>query len=249
MMSPEINMVGLYNYQVLFGDTNFIEVLINTLIFGVSTTFASITIGLFLAVLVESIGKHGRILETLIFSPYVTTMVAVSIVWSWIFEPNVGILNYVLSFINLGPFEWLRSADTAMLSVVIVTVWKQIGWVMIFYISAIKKISGSVIEASKVDGANEWNIFWKIKVPLISPTTYFLTIVLTINSLQAYDQIQVLTQGGPAGATRTLLYYFYQEAFGSFNVGKASAVVIVLAIVTVILTVIESYISKSNTHY
>lgn len=249
MISPSIEFVGLNNYEQLLKDANFREILSNTMIFAASVTFFSVFGGLLLALMINSLEFTSRIWRTILFAPYITPMVAVSIVWSWIFEPNVGIMNYVLSFLGAGPYEWMKSMDTAMLSVVIVTVWKQLGWTMLFYLEALLKIPQNVLEASKVDGAASWSVFWKIKFPLISPTTFFLVIVSTISSLQAYDQIQVLTQGGPAGSTRTLLYYYYQEAFGSFNVGKASAVAVFLVLFTIILTVIETVLSKKSIYY
>ena len=131
-----------------------------------------------------------------------------------------------------------------MVSVLIVTIWKSLGWTMIFYMEAIRKVPQNLLESAAIDGANGFWRFVKITLPLISPTILFLVIMSTISSLQAYDQIQVLTQGGPAGATRTLLYYYYQEAFQNFNTGKASAVAVILVIITVVLSLAETGISK-----
>lgn len=139
--------------------------------------------------------------------------------------------------------------DTAMLSVIIVTVWKQIGWTMLFYLGALQKVSTNLLEAAAIDGADSVRRFFSITLPMISPTTFFLLIITTINSLQAYDQIQVLTQGGPAGSTRTLLYYFYQEAFEAFNTGKASSVAVILVILTALLSLIEKRASKNSVYY
>jgi multiple sugar transport system permease protein len=139
--------------------------------------------------------------------------------------------------------------DTAMLSVIIVSVWKQLGWTMIFYMEAIRRVPQSLLEAAIIDGAGIGRRLIHIIIPLISPTTYFLVIIGTIGSLQAYDQIMILTGGGPAGATRTLLYYYYQEAFSNFNVGKASAVGFFLVIITVILSLIETAMSKRAVFY
>jgi multiple sugar transport system permease protein len=176
-------------------------------------------------------------------------MVAVSIVWSWIFEPRVGILNFILSLFRLPPLRWTQGMDTAMLSVIMVTVWKQLGWAMIFYIEAINRVPRSLREAAIIDGAGFAKRLVHVTIPTVSPTTYFLVIISTIVSLQAYDQILVLTSGGPAGATRTLLYYYYQEAFNNFSAGRASAVAVVIVIITVILSVSETMLSKRAVHY
>ena len=248
MMSADIKFVGLKNYTSLLQEANFRKVLMNTLVFAVGNTVPSIILGMLVALAMNGARRGVGIYRTILFAPYITPMVAVSVVWSWIFEPRVGILNYVLSLFNLPPSQWTQSSSTAMLSVLIVTVWKGLGWTMIFYMEAIRKVPKSYLEAAKIDGANGWKQFIHITVPLISPTTFFLVIMSTISSLQAYDQIQILTQGGPAGSTRTLLYYYYQEAFNNYNTGKASSVAITLVLITMALSVIESAVSKKLVH-
>lgn len=249
MMMPEIHFVKFYNYISLLKDPALYKTLLNTLIFAVGTTVPSIILGLLIAMALSGARRGTGIYRTIIFAPYITPMVAVSIVWSWIFEPRVGLLNFVLSFFGMPKLNWLQSADTAMLSVIIVTVWKQLGWIMVFYLQAIRKVPKSLLEAATIDGAGIFSKFFKITIPLISPTTFFLIIISTINSLQAYDQIQVLTQGGSAGATRTMLYYYYQEAFEAFNTGKASAIAIFLVVITVVFSLIETAVSKKTVHY
>ena len=248
MMSENIHFMGLKNYTSLLKDPNFGKVLWNTLVFALGSTVPSIVIGLLVALAMNGARRGTGIYRTVIFAPYITPMVAVSVVWSWIFEPRVGILNFVLELFGLPGSQWTQSSETAMLSVLIVTVWKSIGWTMIFYMEAIRKVPQNLLEAAAIDGANSFWRFWKIIIPMISPTTFFLVIMSTISSLQAYDQIQVLTQGGPAGATRTLLYYYYQEAFRN-NTGKASAVAIVLVLITVVLSLIETEVSKKTVFY
>lgn len=249
MMSENISFVFLDNYKSLLREPDFYEVLKNTLVFALGSAVPTIVFGLLIALALNGAQKGIGIYRAIIFAPYITPMVAVSIVWSWIFEPRVGILNFLLGIFGLPGLKWTQSSDTAMLSVIIVTVWKQVGWTMIFYMEALRKVPKNLLEAASIDGAGAVKKFFKIVVPMISPTTFFLVIMTTINSLQAYDQIQVLTQGGPAGATRTLLYYYYFEAFDVFHTGKASAVGIVLVIITVILSVIETAASKKFVHY
>ncbi len=249
MISDHFNFVGFYNYISLIGQHDFTEVLWNTLAFALGTVVPSIVLGLLAALALNLTKRSSGFYRAVIFAPYITPMVAVSIVWSWIFEPRVGILNYLLGFLGIHGIEWTQSMDTAMLSVIIVTVWKQIGWTMLFYLGALQKVSANLLEAAAIDGADSVRRFFSITLPMISPTTFFLLIITTINSLQAYDQIQVLTQGGPAGSTRTLLYYFYQEAFESFNTGKASSVAVILVILTALLSLIEKRASKNSVYY
>lgn len=249
MMSADINFVGFKNYISLFKAHDFQVVLMHTLIFAVGSTVPTIVLGLLIAKAMNTTRRGAGFYRTVIFAPYITPMVAVSVVWSWIYEPRVGILNFLLNLFHLPGLKWTQSVKTAMLSVLIVTVWKSIGWAMIFYMDAINKVPQSLVEAAAIDGASGLQRFIKITIPLISPTTFFLVIMSTISSLQTYDQIKVLTQGGPAGATRTLLYYYYQEAFQNFNTGKASAVAVVLVFITVVLSIIETAASKKMVHY
>lgn len=249
MISEDINFVGLYNYKILLTHPEFLKALWNTLVFALGTVVPSIVLGLLAALGLHRAAKGTSFYRAIIFAPYITPMVAVSIVWSWIFEPRAGILNYILSLFGIPGLEWTQSMDTSMLSVVIVTVWKQIGWTMLFYLGALQKVSINLLEAASIDGANSVKRFFYITLLMISPTTFFLLIMTTISSLQAYDQIQVLTQGGPAGSTRTLLYYYYQEAFESFNTGKACAVAVILVIITAFLALVEKRISRRTVHY
>ena len=244
MMSENIKFMGIKNYTSLLRDPNFGRVLKNTLVFAVGSTVPTIFLGMMTALVMNGPRKGTGVYRSIIFAPYITPMVAISVVWSWIFEPRVGILNFIMRLVGLPESQWLQSSRTAMVSVLIVTIWKSLGWTMIFYMEAIRKVPQNLLESAAIDGANGFWRFVKITLPLISPTTLFLIIMSTINSLQAYDQIQVLTQGGPAGATRTLLYYYYQEAFQNFNTGKASAVAVILVIITVVLSLVETGISK-----
>jgi multiple sugar transport system permease protein len=136
-----------------------------------------------------------------------------------------------------------------MLAVIIVTVWKSLGYAMIFYLSALDKVPGELYEANELDGANAFQRLRDITIPSISPTTFFLVIITMVNSLQAYDQIQILTQGGPAGSTRTLLYMYYQLGFQEFDMGQATAVAIVLILITALLSVVQFTASKKWVHY
>lgn len=249
MMSEKIRFMGLKNYTSLLRDPNFGRVLKNTLVFAVGSTVPTIFLGMMTALVMNGARKGTGIYRTIIFAPYITPMVAISVVWSWIFEPRVGILNFIMRLAGLPESQWLQSSRSAMVSVLIVAVWKSLGWTMIFYMEAIRKVPQNLLESAAIDGAGGFLRFVKITLPMISPTTFFLVIMSTISSLQAYDQIQVLTQGGPAGATRTLLYYYYQEAFQNFNTGKASAVAVILVIITVILSLAETRISKKTVFY
>ena len=248
-MSSAYNIVGLDNYKSVFSDSMFYDALKNTAVFTLGTLIPTIVLGLFTAVLLKNKLTGSAIYKAVIFSPWVTPTVVISIVWSWIFEPEYGLANYILQFLNMPKSQWLQSSDTAMTAVILVTIWKGFGWAMIFYLTALEKVPNELYEAASVDGAGAWQKFKSITLPLISPTTFFLTIITTIDSLKAYDQIQVLTQGGPSGSTRTILYFYYQTAFENFNIGEATSIAVILLVIVGCLSGIQFFASKKWVHY
>lgn len=248
-ISDSFNFVGLRNYMGLFHEKEFYKALLNTLYFALGTIIPTIVLGLITAILLKDKMKGNSLYKAMIFSPWITPTVAVSIVWSWFFESNNGLINQTLELLSIEPIKWLQSPQWAMIAVIIVTIWKGIGWTMIFYLGALERVPISLYEAARVDGAGEFKQFMKITLPLISPTTFFLVMVNLINSMQAYDQIQILTQGGPSGSTRTLLYLYYQRAFENFDMGSATAVSIIILIITATISSINYIVSKKWVYY
>lgn len=248
-MTPDYNFVWFKNYTSLFKDSRFYEALWNTLVFTAGTLFPTIIGGLGLALLLRKNFRGSGIFKFVLFSPWITPTVAISIVWTWIFREDGGLANLVLGFFGLPALKWISSSDTAMLSVIIVTVWKSLGYAMIFYLSALEKVPEELYEASALDGAKPWRQFLDMTLPGISPTTFFLMIITMVNSLQAYDQIQILTQGGPSGSTRTLLYMYYQLGFQEFKMGQATATAVIMIIITVLLSLVQFTASKKWVHY
>ncbi|WP_425465035.1 carbohydrate ABC transporter permease [Paenibacillus sinopodophylli] len=248
-MSPVKTFVGLDNYLYLFDNPAFYQSLRVTLLFCLGSVIPVMIGGLGLALLLNRSLKGAAWYRTLMFSPWVTPTVAVSIVWSWILEPKVGLANTVLRWFGLDGVGWLQDTKWALAGVLIVTIWKLIGWTMVFYIVALQNVPRELLQAGDLDGAGSWSKLRHITLPLISPTTLFLFIVQTISALQAYDQINVLTQGGPAGSTRTLLYMYYQSAFESFDIGQASSVAVVLVLTCMLLSLVSFAISSKTVHY
>lgn len=248
-MTPEYNFIWFKNYVSLFKDSRFYEALWNTLVFTAGTLIPTIAGGLGLALLLRKSFRGSGIFKFILFSPWITPTVAISIVWTWIFREDGGLANMVMSLLGLPHLKWISSSDTAMLSVILVTVWKSLGYAMIFYLSALEKVPQELYEASALDGARPWRQFLDMTLPGISPTTFFLMIITMVNSLQAYDQIQILTQGGPSGSTRTLLYMYYQLGFQEFKMGQAAAVAVIMIIITVLLSYIQFTASRKWVHY
>lgn len=248
-MSPDKLFVGLDNYRYLLTNPEFYQALKVTALFGLGSVIPIMVGGLLLALLMNSKLRTSGIYRAFIFSPWVTPTVAVSIVWSWIFQPDVGYANHVLSWFGIAGIGWLQDSHWALIAILIVTLWKSVGWAMIFYLVALRNLPSDLLEAASIDGAGAWRSFRHITLPLISPTTFFLAVILTIQSLQAYDQINVMTQGGPAGSTRTLLYLYYQSAFEAFNVGEASSVAVVIILICVLLSGCSFLIGRKMVHY
>ena len=248
-MTPKYKVVGLRNYISLFKDIRFYEALKNTLVFTLGTLFPTIILGLLLALLLVKAFRGNGIIKFVLFSPWITPTVAISIVWTWIFKVDGGIANRILEMMGAAPFTWIDKSSSAMFSVILVTVWKSLGYAMIFYLSALERVPGELYEACALDGASGVRQFFDITLPSISPTTFFLTIITMVNSLQAYDQIQVLTQGGPAGSTKTLLYMYYQLGFQEFNMGKATAVAVVMILITTGLSLVQFRVGEKWVHY
>lgn len=248
-MNPVKTFVGLSNYSSLLADSKFYDALMTTCLFALGNVLPSLVGGLLLALLLNNKLRGSAFFRTIIFLPWVTPTVAVSIVWAWIYEPRVGLANTVLDWFGMGGLEWTKSPDTALLSVLIVTIWKGLGWTMVFYLVALQNIPESLHEAAMLEGANRRQRLMHITLPLISPTTFFLFLITTIDSIQAYDQINVLTQGGPSGSTRTLLYLYYESAFERFAIGEASAVSIILILLLALISAVSLYVSRRRVHY
>ena len=248
-ISPTYNIVWFENYASIFDSSGFFKAMGVTVLFALYTVIPAMVIGLALALVFQKRFPGRSVYRALLFSPWVTPTVAISIVWIWLFNVDNGLLNRVLSSLGLPTSKWISSRDSALMSVSLVTVWKSLGYTMIFYASALEKVPRQLYEAASIDGANGWQKFKAITFPGISPTTFFLSVMMMISSLQAYDQIQILTQGGPAGSTRTLLYLYYQYAFEKYKMGEATAIAAVLMFLTIGLSVLHFAGSKNWVNY
>lgn len=248
-ISPSFDYVGPENYVTALTNDEFYHALKNTFVFMIFTVAPTLIIGLFLAFLLREGLKGLTWFRAFLFAPWITPMVAMSIVWSWIYEPDIGLLNQILAMFHLPQPSWLTDSSTAMWAIIIVTVWKNAGWAMLFYSDALSKISPELFEVSDLEGASSIQKIRSIILPLVSPTTLFLAIISAIDAIQAYDQISVMTQGGPSGSTRTLLYLYYQMAFEQFNMGQATALATIIVLFTSVLALLMFYLSKKWVHY
>ena len=234
LISP-IQFAGLKNYIELFSNEQFYYILQNTVIFALATTVFSVIIPLILACILNNKITGAEFFKTVYFLPFITPMVVLAIIWAWIFDPNAGLMNYLLrTHIN-----WLFDTQWAMTAVIIVSVWKLIGYNMVIFLAGLTAINSDLYEAAKIDGADEIKTFWRITVPQLSPTIFFVIIITTISSFQIFDLIYLMTQGGPLNSTNVLVYWLYQSAFEHFNIGQASAIAYVLFVIIFILTALQ----------
>ncbi len=231
----EIKFVGFYNYFELFESKMFWLVLINTVVYSISVTVFATIIPVILASILYRKTKLNELMKTVYFIPFITPMIAIAMVWQWIFDPNIGFLHTVLK----SNLQWIYSPETAMIAIIIVSVWKLIGYNTILMLTGFASINSDLYEAAEVDGSNRINTFFKITLPLLTPTIFFVIVVTTISSFQVFDLIYLMTQGGPENSTNILVYWLYKNAFEYFNVGKASSLAYVLFVVIAVLTLIQ----------
>jgi multiple sugar transport system permease protein len=248
-ISPSFDYVGIGNYTDLLTSSEFQQALKNTLIFAVASCVPILFFGFIFALMINRLKQTSKFLQGLMFVPWITPMIGMSIVWSWMFNPQVGPINAVLEMLGLPQPNWLTDSKVAIWAVIIVTVWKNIGWAMLFFSDALSKIPMSLFDVADVEGTSWWKRIRYIIIPMVSPTTLFLLIIITLDSLQAYDQINVLTQGGPSGSTRTLLYYYYQLAFEQFNMGSATALAVLILVLSAILSFVSIRLTKKYVYY
>lgn len=239
LLNP-IKFVGLENYRTIFQDRLFYKILGNTIVFALSTSILGVIIPLVLASILNTKIRGSEFFKSAYFLPFITPMVVVGVVWAWIFDPNIGLLNQVLHL----HLNWLYDSKLAMPALIMVSVWKLIGYNMIIFLSSLSAISQSLFEAAKIDGANSFQIFKNVTIPMLSPTIFFVVIITAISSFQVFDLIYLMTQGGPFDSTNVLVYAIYKNAFEYFNVGKASAIAYVLFVIILVLTLIQWSLRK-----
>lgn len=238
--SPEF--VGINNYIELFQAQDFYLVLWNTFYYAFITTIFGIIIPLILAVAIDRKIKGSGFLKTAYFLPFITPMIVVAIVWAWIFDPNYGILNW---FLGVGDkIAWLYDKNFAMPAVILVSVWKNIGYNMVIFLAGLQAIPETLNEAAEIDGATGIKKFVKVTLPMLSPTIFFVSIMTTISSFQVFDLIYLMTEGGPQNSTMVMVYWLYKNAFEYFKLGTASAIAYVLFTIILVLTLIQWFTRK-----
>lgn len=239
MFSSARDFVGLQNYVALLRSPDFWQVFGTTSIYTVATVPLNMAVALGAAIFLERRLKGTKLLRAAFFTPVIISWVAAAVIWRWVFHPNIGLLNHLLELLGLPAVNWVNDPTAALFSMIIVGVWKTFGINMILFSAGLAGIPDHYYEAAKIDGAGPWSQFWRITLPLLSPTTLFIMVLSIIGSFQVFDLVWVLTHGGPLGSTKVLVFYLYEQAFQFFNMGYASAIAYVLFAVLFVLTMIQ----------
>lgn len=240
------HFIGLANFNKMFDDPIFFVSFKNTLYFFVLTAPMLIVLPLLLAVLLNQPTKGTKIVRTIVFLPYVTIPAVIGIIWNWLYEANFGIINYYLRIFSIPPVEWLINEKIAIISISITTIWWLTGFNMVLYLAGLQNIPVELYEAARMDGAGGFRMFSSITIPLLKPIISVVAILTTINVVQIFDQIYVMTGGGPGTSTLILVQYLYNQAFQNFNLGYSSAIGSVILLILGILAFIQFKIVKGE---
>jgi len=240
--SNSITFAGLDNLRRLFEDKAFITAFWNTIVYTAVSVPATLGCALGLAVLLNNKIAGRNFFRTAMFFPYVASLVAVAVVWNMMFNPEMGPVNMLLYTLGLDPNNmpgWAADRHWAMITVILFGVWKSMGYYMVIYLAGLQGINSELYEAAGLDGANVWQKFIHVTVPQLAPTTFFVTVMLTIQSFKVFDQIYMITQGGPGTSTLVLVYHIYNEAFISWDLGYSSMIALVLFFLVLIVTIVQ----------
>ena len=240
-----VRFIGFKNYLRLIDDQLFWQALKNTGVYVVSATPLSIAVSLGAAMLLNSrLVKYKAFFRLGYFIPYITTLVAVAIVWRFIYHQKFGILNYILGFAGINPIDWLGDPAWAMPAIVLMSVWKSFGYNMIIFIAGLQNIPEDLYEAASIEGANWWQQFKSITLPMLAPTTLFISIITFVGYFQLFAEPYIMTQGGPLNSTLSIVQYMYQEGFRWWNMGYSASIAFVLFFIILIVTVIQFKLQK-----
>jgi len=249
MLAPVKIWVGLDNYRFLFTQPEFRLILFNTFYFTIASVLLTIVLGLLMALLLNQSLRGRNAVRSIVFSPVMLSGAAIGIVWIYIFDPRYGLIDALLGFIGLNSPNWLLDSAWAMPAVIIVHVWKTIGYAVVIYLAGLQAIPRELYEAVVVDGGGAWSRFRAVTLPGLSPVVFFLILTTVLTSFQAFDIIKVMTNGGPVNATTTLVFYLYEEGFVAFNAGRAGVASVLLFGLMFAFTLVQMRYEDRNVHY
>jgi len=251
MVGTVVEFAGLANYRELFRDPVFWQSVKNTMIFVAGTVPLEILIALSIAMALNLPLRFRAFYRLAFFLPYVTTVVAVAMVWLWIYHDQWGLLNQILGWFGVSPQKWLLHPKWSMLTIIIMAIWKTVGYTTVIFLAGLQSVDKELYNAAKVDGANDRQVFWHITWPLISPTTFFVSITSVIGAFKVFTEIFVLYGGrpGPQRAATTIVFYIYDAAWTEYRAGYASAAAYVLFFMVLAVTVLQLWYAKRRVTY
>ena len=241
--------IGLQNYEFLFKNEIFRQALKNTFVFTLLKIVLEISISLILAVMLDMAIPLRKYLRISYFAPVIVPVVASSIIFMWLYDPQIGPLNQFLKFLHLPTSSFIYAEDTALVSIVLFAVWRGIGYDIIVFISGLQGINENAIEAAKIDGASELQIFFRIKLPLLRPVLAFVVMMGLIGCFQAFTEVDIMTDGGPNNSTILMVNYIYKQAFGNSKMGRGAAASMVLFVIILTFTIIQKVINYRKETY
>ncbi|MGM0832363.1 sugar ABC transporter permease [Halomonas qinghailakensis] len=241
--------VGLENYHVLFDDPTFWKVARNNLLYALGTIPTSIALALAMALFVNGKLRGRGFVRMAYFTPTILPMIAAANIWMFFYAPQIGLFNTLLGALGFSSVNWLGDPSVALGSVIVMSIWKEAGFFMIFYLAALQGIPPELKEASDLEGTSRWSFFWRVTFPLLMPTTLFVLINALINAVRVVDHLFILTKGGPNNATNLLLYYVYENAFSFFDRTMAATITVVILLVLAVVATLKFTVLDRRTHY
>ena len=241
--------IGFKNYINLFSDENSMNAIRNTFTYVIFYTPLVICLGMLFAIMLDMKLPFIKVYRTLNFVPVILSWVVVSLLWMWLYSPDSGLINYILSLAGIHGKAWLFDSKTAMGAIITASLWKDAGYVTVILLAGLQCIPEDLYESAELDGANGVQKFFHITLPQLSPTIYFLVVTLLIQSFQVFDQVFVMTKGGPYGSTRTMVQEIYENAFQLGHAGFASAQAWFLIVIVLLITVVQNKLQKRWVHY
>lgn len=241
--------IGFGNYEGLVQDPIFWQVLHNNVVYAAGTIPASIAIAILMAVWVDGRMPARGLVRAAYFTPTVLPMVAIANIWLFFYTPGIGLLDKLLALFGVGSHNWLGDPATVLPCLIVMTIWKEAGFFMIFYLAALQSIPPDLHEAATLEGAGRWYYFRRVTFPLLMPTTLFVLINAVINSFKLVDQLFIMTKGGPDNASNLLLYYIYENAFNYWDTGYAATLTVVLLVILMVCAIGQFVLFEKRIHY
>lgn len=241
--------VGIENYTRLVNDNSFHTALWNTTYYALMVIPLNIVISLCLALLVNRKMRGMNFFRAAYYIPVVTSIIAASMIWMWLYDANNGLINYILIQLGFNPQSWLNDPNLALPALALMRVWKGVGWNMVIFLAGLQSIPKTLYEAASIEGAGRWKSFLKITWPLLAPTTFFVFVMATISTFQTFGEIYAMTSGGPVGSTTTLVYLIFVYGFERYEMGYAAAIAFVLFFIILVLTLINMFITQKKVNY